>query len=329
MTTTRSQGISEDKFGIWFRRESWRAVKRGAVLFAAGLALSQLLIALSPDFSATWDSLNYQLSRVALDQHPLALARVFAQRLGDNEYGWNPLDFAAPFNVTLAQQALRHEFPKVATVQNGVPLVPRAERIRRANPELYDRRMAAYLRRYQQIENSRFSSLYDRDDVFTPPNANVQLGILATKAFGLPDALIHTVASIFTGGLASVLLFSTVLALSGRALWRSRRPARLVLKLIVWPTLASTLVWAAIVFMAVASALFGGLTINTSALALAATAPFLYLLAQAPLHLGESLMLKAPAPRKWDGVERRKPRPPVGETAATPPPAVPPPGSGA
>ena len=43
-----------------------------------------------------------------------------------------------------------------------------------------------------------------------------------------------------------------------------------------------------------------------SALALLATLPLLYVVAKLPLHLAETLV--APPP-KWDGKDRRKPRP--------------------
>lgn len=320
MSTTKSKGISDDKFGVWLRRESWLTLRLSALALIVSLALSQVLLALSPALAAGWDRLNYQLSVVALDQHPVALIRTFGARLQDSEYGWSLLDASAPFNVTEARKKLRSDYPEVASVTNGVPQVPRATKLRSANPAAYDARLAGYLVRYNRIEAGRFTSLYQRDDLFTPPNANVKLGILITKLFGLPDAFLFTLGAILSAGLASVLLFSIVLALSGRALWRSRRPARTPLKLIVWPVLASTLVWGAIIFMAVAAALFGGFTTNTSALALGAALPFLYLLAQMPLQLGESLMLKTPVSVKWDGIERRKPRGPAPKPGETIPP---------
>ena len=39
----------------------------------------------------------------------LALARTFASRLRESEYGWSPLNLANPFNVTAARQALHDE----------------------------------------------------------------------------------------------------------------------------------------------------------------------------------------------------------------------------
>jgi len=320
MSTSRSKGISDGKFGVWLRRETWRTMKWSAVALVVGLAVSQILLVVSPAVSSGWDRLNYQLSAVALDQHPLALVRTFGTRLQESEYGWALLDAAAPFNVTAARKKLHQDYPEVASVTNGVPAVPRAAKLRSANPAAYDARLASYLARYNRIESGRFTSLYQRDDLFTPPNANVKLGILITKLFGLPDAFFFTLGAILMGGLASVLLFSIVLTLSGRALWRSRRPARFVLKLIVWPVLASTLVWGAIIFMAVAAALFGGFTTNTSAVAFCAAIPFLYLLALMPLQLGESLMLKTPVAVKWDGIDRRKPRGPAPKPGETIPP---------
>ena len=320
MSSIKSTGISEEKFRPWLRHELARALKLGLVLLASGAAAVWSLSAVSPAFSAGWTNFNYQLSSVALDQHPLALARTFATRLRESEYGWGPLSLAAPFNVTSARQALRRDYPEVASVLNGVPQVPRGAQLKNANPTLYEQRMTAYLQRHDQIESGRFTSLYDRDDVFSAPNANVKLGLFATKLFGLPDALFFTCGTILAGGLAGVVLFSSVLALSAMQLWRSRRPARTWLKFIVWPVLASTLVWAAIFVMSVSAALFGGLTPNTSALALLATLPLLYALARVPLHFAETLVNRTPPPAKWDGIDRRKPRPPPSPPGETTPP---------
>lgn len=318
MSALKSTGISEEKFRPWLRRELVRALKRGLGLLAAGSALLWGLTALAPSLADGWTRFNYQLSTVALDQHPLALARTFASRLRESEYGWAPLDFAAPFNVTAARQRLRADYPEVASVANGVPQVPRGAKLRSANPAGYDQRLADYLRRYRRIEAGRFTSLYDRDDLFSPPNANVKLGLFVTKLSGLPDAILFTAGTILAGGPAGVVLFGAVLALSALPLWRSRRPARTWLKVIAWPALASTLVWIAILIMAVAAALFGGLTPNTSALALFATLPLLFVAAQLPLHLAETLVNRAPA--RWDGIDRRKPRPPAPKPGETTPP---------
>lgn len=314
MRSIKSTGISEEKFRPWLRHELSRALKQGAILLVAGLVTVWGLNALSPAFSSGWSVFNYRLSSVALDQHPLALARTFASQLRESEYGWSPLSLTAPFNVTTARQALHHDYPEVASVLNGVPQVPRALALKNANPAKYEQRLTAYLQRYQQIESGRFTRLYDRDDLFSPPNANVKLGLFVTKLFGLPDAFIYTVATIFSDGPAGVILFSTVLALSAVPLWRSRRPARTWLKFIVWPTLASTLVWAAILVMAVSAAVFGGLTPNTSAIALLATLPLLFVLAKLPLHLAETLVNRVATRAPWDGLDRRKPRPPDGTT---------------
>lgn len=319
MSSTKSTGISNEKFKPWFRSEMTRALKWGAALLVGGLVVSGGLTAVSAGFSAYWATFNYQLSSVALDQHPVALIRTFATRLRESEYGWGPLSLAAPFNVTAARQQLKRDYPEVSSVVDGVPRVPRALSLKKADPVKYEQRVAAYLQRYNRIESGRFTSLYDRDDMFSPPNANVKLGLFVTKFFGLIDALIFTAGTIVAGGLPGVLLFGTVLALSAGPLWRSRRPARTVLKVFVWPSLASALVWGAIFFMAFASALFGGLTPNTSAIALLATLPFLSTLAQAPLHLAETLVSQ-PQPKKWDGIDRRKPRPPEPPPGMTIPP---------
>lgn len=320
MSPIKSTGLSNERFRPWLRRELLRALRNGFILLAAGLAAIWGLTAISPAFTAGWTNFNYQLSAVALDQHPLALARLFATRLRENEYGWRPLDLAAPFNVTAARQALRRDFPEVASVTGGVPQVPRHARLRSANPARYDQRMADYLVRHDRIEAGRFASLYDRDDLFSAPNANVKLGLFVTKLFGLPDAFMFTMGAIFGGGAAGIVLFGAVLALTASPLWRSRRPARTWLKLIAWPTLASTLIWAAILVMAASAALFGGLTPNTSALALFATLPLLYVFAKLPLHLAETLVNPAPASARWDGIDRRKPRPSEPKPGETIPP---------
>lgn len=321
MSSIKSAGLSDEKFRPWLRRELIHATKLGLSLFAGVLALSWILTAASQSFALHWSAFNYRLSSVALDQHPLALARTFATRLRESEYGWRPLSARAPFNVTDARAALRRDFPEVASVINGEPRVPRAMALRNQNPERYQQRIDDYMARYRRIESGRFTKLYDRDDMFSPPNANVKLGIFATKLFGLIDAFVYTVGTIIAGGFAGIFLFATVLALSAVPLWRSRRPARTWLKAFVWPGLASTLVWGAILFMAIGSALFGEWTVNTSALALALAIPFLSLLAKLPLHLAETLVNRAPPPpKKWDGVERRKPRPPEPPPGMTVPP---------
>jgi len=314
MMSIKSTGISNEKFRPWLRHELSRAGKQGLLLLVAGLIAVWGLTALSSDFSTGWASFNYRLSSVALDQHPLALARTFANRLRESEYGWGPLSLGTPFNVTFARQALKRDYPEVTGVFDGVPRVPRALALKNADPARYEARLAAYLERHNQIESGRFKKLYDRDDLFSAPNANVKLGLLVTKVFGLPDAFFYTMGTLFAGGPAGVLLFSTVLALSAVPLWRSRRPARTWLKLIVWPTLASTLVWAAILIMAVSAAVFGGLTPNTSALAVVASLPLLFVLAKVPLHLAETLVTKVATRAPWDGLDRRKPRPPSTNT---------------
>lgn len=317
MSSTKSTGISNEKFKPWLRAELIRALKLGAALFVVSWAISWTAARVSAGFAARWTTFNYELSGVALDQHPVALVRTFATRLRESEYGWHPLGLGAPFNVTAAREALRRDYPEVASVNNGVPQVPRALSLKRADPAKYEQRLAAYLERYQRIEAGRFASLYDRDDMFSPPNANVKLGLFVTKAFGLPDAFLYTIGTILAGGLPGVLLFATVLTLAAAPLWRSRRPARTWLKVLTWPTLASALIWGAIFFMAIASALFGGFSPNTSALALITTLPLLSTLAKAPLHLAETLVTQ---PKKWDGIDRRKPRPPEPPPGMTIPP---------
>ena len=315
MSSIKSTGISNEKFRPWLRHELGRALRQGIILLVVGLIAAVGLTALSPALASGWSSFNYRLSSVALDQHPLALARTYANRLRESEYGWTPLSLTTPFNVSAARQKLRRDYPEVASVINGVPQVPRALTLRNADPARYEARLAAYLQRYNRIESGRFTRLYDRDDLFSPPNANVKLGLFVTKLFGLLDALFYTLGTIVAGGAAGVILFTTVLALPAVPLWRSRRPARTWLKLFVWPALASTLVWAAILIMAVSAALFGGFTPNTSTLALLATLPLLYVLGKVPLHFAETLAQKSKTTAPWDGIDRRKPRPPATNTS--------------
>lgn len=315
MSSIKSTGISPDRFVPWLRLESARSLRLSLALTVTGVVFSMIAPRLPVTLSSHWSSFNYQFSKVALEQHPVALARNLASRLRESEYGWRPLALAHPFNVTAARQRLRHDFPEVASVVDGVPQVPRGPALKQADAARYDQRIAAYLARHRQIESARFARLYDRDDPFSAPNANVQLGIFVTKIFGLPDALIHVIATILAGGPAAVILFATVLALSAAPLWRSRRPARTALKLVVWPALASSLVWGAIFFMGLAAAIFGGITPDTSAVALLAALPWLSLQAKIPLHFAETLIARNPS--QWDGVDRRKSRP-------SPPNTVPP-----
>jgi hypothetical protein len=317
MSSQKCIGISEEKFKPWFRRELFRALKLGLILLVGGVVISWALTAFSTVVAAGWSSFNYQLSSVALDQHPVALVRTFATRVRESEFGWHPLTIAAPFNVTEARRQLRSEYPEVVSVINGVPQVPRALSLKRADPAKYDQRIRAFMVRHDRIESGRFTGLYDRDDMFSPPNANVKLGLFVTKIFGLVDAFIFTVGTIIGGGLPGILLFGMVLALSALPLWRSRRPARTWLKLLAWPTLSSALIWGAIFFMAIASAMFGGFSPNTSAIALLASLPLLALLAKTPLHLAETFLTQ---PKKWDGIDRRKPRPPETPPGMTVPP---------
>ena len=311
--TSPATGPTES-FGAWLRREAVRALKVSALLLVAGLAFVYALDAMWPKFSDRWWRVNYQLTHTALEQHPLAIARNFGTRLGASEYGWGLLSWSLPFNVTEAQEDLQHDYPEFVGVRNGAPIVKRSSALRRQN------RVAAYLARHQQIESRRFTRLYAPPDPFSPPDANAELGQVITKLLGLPDAAIHTVRQIVAGGIMSILLFSTVLALSAVALWRSHRPARRWLKLLVWPTLASALIWVAIVAMSLGSILGGTFTDNTSAIALLTALPFLFLAAKLPLRYAETLALaKPPTPAKWDGVDRRKNRGPATPSEPTNP----------
>ena len=303
MSGTSPANSPTETMGVWLRRESARALKVSAVLLVAGLALVYALDAAWPDFSALWWRGNYQLTHTALEQHPLAHARNFGTRLGANEYGWGLLSWSEPFNVTAAQDDLKHDFPEFIGVKNGAPVALRSSALLRKN------RVAAYLARYEQIESRRFTRIYAPPDPFSPPDANAELGQVVTKIFGLPDAAINTVHRIIADGMTSILLCSTMLAFAAVALWQAHRPARKSLKLLAWPTLASALIWVAIVAMSLGSVVAGAFTPNTSAISLLTALPFLLVGAKLPLRYAESLALKN-TPAKWDGVERRKNRAP-------------------
>jgi hypothetical protein len=312
----------KETFRQWLRRELWREAKVALVLLAAGCTAVLGLDTFWSGFGPSWSRLNYQLTYVALEQHPVALIRTFANRLGDSEYGWGLFSPTEPANVTSAREQLRQDFREIYGVgPDGAPQFLRTSSLKHTDPAVQQQRAAAYLARYRQIEARRFTRLYQPDDPFNPTDSGTKLARMITKIFGVPDAIFHTIGSIIAAGLSGILLFSTVLALSAVALWQSNRPARWWLKALVWPTLASTLIWLAIAVMSVSAALFGGLTPNTSALALFAALPFLFVAAKLPLRYAETLVHNAPpAPKKWDGIERRKPRPPEPKPGETIPP---------
>ena len=73
MRSIKSTGISDEKFRPWLRHELGRAVRQGLLLLVAGCVATLALVTLSSGFASVWTSFNYQLSSVALDEHPLAL----------------------------------------------------------------------------------------------------------------------------------------------------------------------------------------------------------------------------------------------------------------
>jgi hypothetical protein len=307
-------------FRAWLRHEFWRETKLALLFLVAGGVAVLSLGTLWPGCAAVWNRVNYQLTYVALEQHPVALIRNFASRLGDSEYGWALFSFAEPANVTSARQQLKQDFKEFYGVgPDGVPQLLRTSGLKRVDPSVQKQRSDAYLARYRHIEASRFRRLYQPDDPFNPADSGTKLARMITKLLGVPDALLFTLQGIVETGVTGILLFSTMLALAAVALRKSHRPARWWLKLLVWPSLASALIWLAIAVMSLSAAFFGGLTPNTSALALFTALPFLFLAAQLPLRYAESLVL-APAPAKWDGVDRRKPRPPAPPPGETTPP---------
>jgi hypothetical protein len=311
-----------ETFRQWLRRELWLETKVALVLLAAGCTAVLGLDTFWSDFGPAWTRLNYQLTYVALEQHPVALIRTFANRIGDSEYGWGFFSAAEPFNVSSAKLQLRQDFREIYGVApDGTPQFLRTSGLKKVDPMVQKARGAVYLVRYQNIEAHRFTRLYQPDDPFNPTDSGTKLARMVTKIFGVPDAIFFTIGSIINAGISGILLFSTVLALSAVALWQSHRPARWWLKLLVWPSLASALIWLAIAVMSLSAAGFGRLTPNTSALALFTALPFLFLAAKLPLRYAESLVhVTLPKPAKWDGVDRRKPRPPEPKPGETTPP---------
>lgn len=311
----------KESFRQWLRAELWRETKVALVLLALGCTAVLGLDTLWSGFGGYWTRLNYQLTYVALEQHPVALIRTFANRLGDSEYGWGLFSAAEPCNVTSARERLHQDFKEFYVGTDGTPQMMHTSGLRRVDVATQKARSAVFFDHYQRIEARRFSRLYQPEDPFNPTDSGTKLARMITKIFGVPDAIFYTIGSIINAGVSGILLFSTVLALSAVALWESHRPARWWLKLLVWPTLASTLIWFAIAVMSLSAALFGGLTPNTSALALFTALPFLFVAAKLPLRYAESLVHVAPpAPKKWDGIDRRKPRPPEPKPGETIPP---------
>jgi len=297
-------------FRHWLRREFLRELRRSAVLLVAALAIVFAADKFSPAFAPAWNRLNYQLTTVALEQHPAALREAFAERLSQTQYGWKLFAWTEPFNVTAARQRLRTDFPDFAGLDaQGKPIPVRSSSRHQADPAQQQARADAYRERYTAIESHRFAGLYPEDSPFEVPSATVRLGRLVTKILGAPDAALHLFRRTHQAGNVSFLLFCLTFAIAAAALWTSQRPARHWLKLLLCPFLASTLAWVVILFMSIGAALFGTFTPNTSAVAIFAGIPLIYLTAKIPLRVLEELQLK---PKPWDGVERRRgPRAPV------------------
>jgi len=306
---------SSTHFRAWFKAELLRELRLSALFLVLGVAAVFAADKLWTGFDARWARLNFQLTTTALEQHPTALADRFAERLSHSEYGWGVFSWTAPFNVTAARQRLQAEFPEFLGVDAAGQAITTQRRPHTAAAlAARQARAAAYVERHQALEAHRFKRLYPDESPFDVPSATTRLARLSTKLLGAPDAALHLFHGTLASGVASFLLFSGTFALSAVALWSSQRPARRWLKVLLCPFLASALAWGVILFMSIAAAIFGGLTPNTSALAIFAGAPLLYLVAKAPLRLLEELQLK---PKTWDGVERRRNRRPASETSDT------------
>ncbi|HYC69647.1 MAG TPA: hypothetical protein VEB66_00470 [Opitutaceae bacterium] len=323
----------EESIRTWLRREAKREAKHGLLFLVAAFTVVFVLHLLWPNFAGHWARLNDRLARTAVHQNPLALLDTFSSRLHDSEYGWRLLAWSAPFNVTVARDGLRAEYPEIIGVFDGKPVVPRADSLRRLDVQRFNARQAAFFERYMQIEAYRFTWLYGEEDTFSVPDQSAALGQLATKAIGLPDAVLFTFRSIIAAGPVSIVVFSTLLALAGLALWQAPRPGRWWLKLLALPVLASTLVWLAVFPMALVAAILGRWTPNSSAFVFVALLPLLLLAARlvlravahvfrhVPSGASPTVIIQSIAP-----AAKPAPPPPAAATADFPaPPPTPPP----
>jgi hypothetical protein len=142
----------KETFRQWLRRELWCETKVALVLLAAGCTAVLGLDTFWPGFGPSWSRLNYQLTYVALEQHPVALIRTFANRLGDSEYGWGLFSLAEPANVTSAHQQLRSDFKEIYGVgPDGQPQFLRTSSLKHPDPVVQKARAAAYLAHYEHI----------------------------------------------------------------------------------------------------------------------------------------------------------------------------------
>lgn len=305
-------------FRVWFRQELKLELRLSALFLVVGLIAVFATDKFWSGFSEPWTRLNSQLTSTALEQHPTALLDRFATRLSGSEYGYGFFSWKAPFNVTAARQRLQADFPEFLGLDPAGQAISAQRRPHSAAAQAARQaRAATYVERFNAIESVRFKRLYPDESPFNVPSATTRLARLSTKILGAPDATLHLFRGTLSSGLASFLLFSGTFALSAVALRDSRRPARRWLKVLLCPCLASALAWAVILFMSIAAALFSGFTPNTSALAVFAGAPLLYLIAKVPLRLLEEFQFK---PKAWDGVDRRRNRRPSAPPMSTEPP---------
>lgn len=286
---------NEEGLRPWLRREAKREAKHALLFLAVAFTIVFVLHLFWAGFGAHWARLNERLARTAVHQNPLALLDTFSSRLHDSEYGWRLLSWSAPFNVTVAREELRTEYPEIIGVRDGQTVVPREESLRRLDLQRFHSRQADFLQRYLKIEQYRFTWLYGEEDNVDVPDQSAALGQLATKVIGLPDAVLFTFHGIIAAGPVSILVFSTLLALAGLALWEAPRPGRRWLKVLALPLLASTLVWLAVLPMALVAAILGRLTPNTSALVFVAILPLLLLVARLLLRVVARLLRNVPA----------------------------------
>lgn len=311
---------NEQGIRAWLRREAKREGKHALLFLAVAFTVVFVLHLFWAGFGAHWTRLNERLARTAVHQNPLALLDTFSSRLHDSEYGWRLLSWSAPFNVSVARDELRIEYPEIIAVRDGQTVVPREESLRRLDVQRFNSRQADFLQRYLKIEQYRFTWLYGEEDNVAVPDQSSALGQLATKVIGLPDAVLFTFRGIIAAGPVSILVFSTLLALAGLALWEAPRPGRRWLKVLALPFLASTLVWLAVLPMAFVAAILSRWTPNTSALVFVAILPLLLLAARLALRVVAHLLRNVPAGASPSTVIEA-----LAPVAAQPAPVAPPP----
>ncbi len=165
----------------------------------------------------TLNAFNERVQQAVANFNPFSVHSGFSQRLSDSEYGWRPLSWAAPFNITAArwaaEQALRKElglprgaFVPSPEVSDALEEVLRSgPRPREQDPQREQRRLQReeYRRRSLEIRRRLDSA---RFPWFVPT--------IATKIVGMPDAYMNMVRVMLSQGAAGWLVGGVVLVVT-------------------------------------------------------------------------------------------------------------------